>query len=73
MLAGERGPIRDVVLANAAAALKLVEKVDTLVEGVALAAEAIDRGDAASNSSNAGGSRAIPFIVIELRHRFPMM
>jgi anthranilate phosphoribosyltransferase len=47
MLAGEHGPIRDVVLANAAAALKLVEKVDSLAEGVSLAAEAIDRGDAA--------------------------
>ncbi len=47
MLAGQRGPLRDVVLANAAAALKLVEKVENLLEGVARAAEAIDRGDAA--------------------------
>lgn len=47
MLAGERGAVRDVVLANAAAALKLVEKVENLLEGVARAAEAIDRGDAA--------------------------
>jgi anthranilate phosphoribosyltransferase len=47
LVAGERGPARDVVLANAAAALKLVNKVDNLSEGVSLAAEAIDRGDAA--------------------------
>ncbi len=46
MLAGNRGPARDVTLANAAAALKLVDKVGSLAEGVALAAEAIDRGDA---------------------------
>ena len=47
MLAGGRGPVRDVVLANSAAALMLVGKVDNLLEGVARAAESIDRGDAA--------------------------
>lgn len=46
MLAGERGPVRDVVLANASVALNLVKKVDTLSEGVALASETIDRGEA---------------------------
>ena len=47
MLAGGRGPVRDVVLANSAAALMLVGKVDNLLDGVARAAESIDRGDAA--------------------------
>ena len=47
LLQGERGPVRDVVLANAAAALMLVGKAASLPEGVAIAAEAIDRGLAA--------------------------
>lgn len=46
MLGGERGPVRDVVLANSAAALFLVGKASALAEGVALAAEAIDDGRA---------------------------
>lgn len=48
MLEGARGPVRDVVLANVAAALLLVGKVRTLQEGVITGAEAIDRGDAKS-------------------------
>jgi anthranilate phosphoribosyltransferase len=47
MLSGEPGPIRNVILANAAAALFLCEKAAGLVEGVALATQAVDRGDAA--------------------------
>lgn len=43
---GGRGPVRDVILANAAAALTLVGRAATLAEGVAIGAEAIDRGDA---------------------------
>ena len=43
---GEPGPCRDTVLAGTAAALLLVEKVKSLREGVALAAAAIDSGDA---------------------------
>jgi anthranilate phosphoribosyltransferase len=44
---GEPGAIRDVVLANAAAALLVVERVETLREGVLLAARALDSGAAA--------------------------
>ncbi|HKK31901.1 MAG TPA: anthranilate phosphoribosyltransferase [Alphaproteobacteria bacterium] len=46
MLAGERGPFRDIVLLNAAAALIVADKAGTLPEGVAMAAEAIDSGAA---------------------------
>lgn len=46
-LAGEPGPIRDTVLANAAGALLVAGRVETLRDGVAMAAEAVDRGDAA--------------------------
>lgn len=42
ILAGERGPARDIVLLNAAAALWTARKVETPQEGTALAAEAID-------------------------------
>ena len=46
MLQGAPGAVRSVVLANAAAALRLVGKVNSLREGVMVASEAIDRGDA---------------------------
>jgi anthranilate phosphoribosyltransferase len=46
MLVGEEGPPRNLVLANAAAALLTVGKVATLTEGVATAARAIDTGAA---------------------------
>ncbi len=46
MLAGSPGPFRDVVLYNAAAALMVADKADTLKDGVALAAAAIDDGKA---------------------------
>jgi len=46
LLGGERGPKRDVVLLNAAAALVAGGGADTLEEGLALAAEAIDSGAA---------------------------
>jgi anthranilate phosphoribosyltransferase len=42
-LAGERGPARDLVLLNAAAALWLAGRAATLPDAVAQAAEAIDR------------------------------
>ena len=48
LLAGERGAYRDIVLLNAAAAFLVVERVETLREGVDLAAEAIDSGAAAT-------------------------
>lgn len=46
LLEGETGPYRDIVLLNAAAAFLVGEKVETLREGVALAAESLDSGKA---------------------------
>jgi anthranilate phosphoribosyltransferase len=46
ILAGEKGPKRDVVLLNAAFALLAAGKVATPAEGINLAAEAIDSGRA---------------------------
>ncbi len=46
ILAGERGPQRDVVLMNSAAVLLAGDRVTTLEQGVALAGEVIDSGDA---------------------------
>ena len=46
LLRGDTGPYRDAVLLNAAAALVLAGRADALSPGAALAAEAIDRGDA---------------------------
>jgi anthranilate phosphoribosyltransferase len=46
LLNGEPGPYRDVVLLNAAAALLVGGKVETLREGASLAAEVIDEGRA---------------------------
>jgi anthranilate phosphoribosyltransferase len=47
VLGGARGPRRDVVLLNAAAALIVAGRVATLAEGAAQAAQAIDEGRAA--------------------------
>jgi len=46
LLAGRTGPYRDIVRLNAAAAFIIGEKVETLSEGVALAAQIIDDGRA---------------------------
>lgn len=46
LLDGETGPYRDIVLLNAAAALLVADKVETLAEGVAAAAASIDQGKA---------------------------
>ena len=46
VLGGLRGPLRDIVLLNAAAALLVAGKANTLREGVALASESIDSGKA---------------------------
>jgi anthranilate phosphoribosyltransferase len=46
VLGGLKGPLRDIVLLNAAAALLVAGKASTLREGVALAAESIDSGKA---------------------------
>jgi anthranilate phosphoribosyltransferase len=47
LLAGAKGPYRDIVLINAAAAFLVADKVETLREGVEVAAAAIDDGRAA--------------------------
>jgi len=46
LFAGQRGPLRDVVLYNAAAALLIASKAKDLKEGVALAGQSIDQGRA---------------------------
>ncbi len=46
LLDGERGPFRDTVLLTVAGALVVADKVWNLVDGVALAADAIDSGRA---------------------------
>ena len=46
LFAGETGPKRDALLANAAAALVVAGKADDLPAGVRLAAEVIDNGGA---------------------------
>ena len=48
LLSGARGPVRDFVLLNAAAALVIAEAVDSIEAGAELAATSIDSGDAAS-------------------------
>lgn len=59
LLKGEKGPYRDIVLLNAAAALKLAGLAQDLKSSVALAADAIDEGraqaalDALVRASNA--------------------
>ncbi len=46
LFAGQRGPLRDVVLYNAAAALLVAGKARDLKDGVALASQSIDQGRA---------------------------
>jgi anthranilate phosphoribosyltransferase len=46
LLAGEKGPYRDIVTLNAAAAFLVGDKVETLREGVALAGRVLDDGRA---------------------------
>jgi len=48
MFDGERGPHRDVMLANASAALVAAEKAANFLEGVQIASEALDSGAARS-------------------------
>ena len=49
LLAGGKGPYRDIVLLNAAAALLVADKVETLHHGMDAAAESIDSGRAAAS------------------------
>lgn len=46
LLKGEDGPVRRIVLANAAAAMLAAQRVERLTDGVALAIQAIDSGRA---------------------------
>ncbi len=46
VLAGERGAARDIVMVNASAALVAAERVNTFLEGMAIAAVSIDSGAA---------------------------
>jgi anthranilate phosphoribosyltransferase len=46
VLAGEKGPYRDIVALNAAAAFLVADKVETLRDGVDLAGRVIDDGRA---------------------------
>ena len=46
LMAGEKSPYRDAVLLNAAAGLVIADRVKTLSDGVAMAAESIDSGKA---------------------------
>jgi anthranilate phosphoribosyltransferase len=46
VLAGERGPRRDIVIANSAVALAAAAQVETFLEGAAVAAVSIDTGAA---------------------------
>lgn len=46
LLAGAKGPYRDIVLLNAAAAFLVADRVETLAEGVELAGRVIDEGRA---------------------------
>ncbi|HVJ26195.1 MAG TPA: anthranilate phosphoribosyltransferase [Vicinamibacterales bacterium] len=48
ILAGERGPARDIVLLNAGVSLLIAEQVATVPEGVQRSAEAIDSGAASA-------------------------
>jgi anthranilate phosphoribosyltransferase len=61
VLAGARGPQRDIVLVNAAAALVAAGKADTFLEGMALGVVSIDSGAArAKVKALADFSRSIP-------------
>jgi anthranilate phosphoribosyltransferase len=46
ILAGDKGPTRDVVLLNSGAALYVAGKAGTVRDGIGLAAESIDSGKA---------------------------
>ncbi len=48
LFSGAMGPFRDIVLLNAAGALMVADKVESLKAGVAMAAESIDNGRAQS-------------------------
>jgi len=45
VLRGERGPLRDIAILNAAAAMVIAERVAGLTEGISLAAQALESGN----------------------------
>jgi anthranilate phosphoribosyltransferase len=55
ILAGERGPWRDIVIANSAAALVAAGKADTFLEGAAIAAVSLDTGAARAKADALAG------------------
>jgi anthranilate phosphoribosyltransferase len=55
VLAGEKGPKRDVVLLNAAYALVAASKAETPKAGIEMAAEAIDSGRALAQIEKLAG------------------
>jgi len=55
VLDGEKGPARDIVLLNAAAALWVAGKADGIATGLRIAAETIDSGKAARTLANLVG------------------
>ena len=59
-LTGAPGPLRDIVLLNAAAALIVAERAETLREGVELATHAIDSGAAADALERLAGFCGAP-------------
>ncbi len=66
ILAGTPGPARDIVLFNTGASLFIAGRTATIVEGIAMAGDAIDGGHASAvlaalvAASNAGGTAATP-------------
>jgi anthranilate phosphoribosyltransferase len=54
ILSGERGPRRDIVIANAAAALVAAARVETFLEGAAVAAVSLDTGAARGKAEALG-------------------
>ncbi len=52
VLAGETGPHRDIVLLNAAAALVAGDRAENLEQGIKIAAQAIDSGNASEKLEN---------------------
>ena len=57
VLAGEKGPARDIVLLNAAAALMVAGVVEDMAAGVTRAAQAIDAGHARAKLDELTGFR----------------
>jgi anthranilate phosphoribosyltransferase len=60
LFAGAKNAFRDIVLLNAGAALVVADKAHTIAEGVALAAEALDKGRAAASLEQSRSSERAP-------------